>query len=144
MAIVIKSVLVPYSAEQMYTLVNDFESYPRFLPWCESARMISRTEDEMCAELVVSRVGIRQKFSTCNQLQKNERIEIHLNEGPFRRLHGGWVFTRLGDAGCKVELHLEFEFSGRLIEKAFGAVFSQIANSLVDAFCKRADEVYRD
>jgi len=144
LAIVIKSVLVPYSAEQMYTLVNDFESYPRFLPWCESARMISRTEDEMCAELVVSRVGIRQKFSTCNQLQKNERIEIHLNEGPFRRLHGGWVFTRLGDAGCKVELHLEFEFSGRLIEKAFGAVFSQIANSLVDAFCKRADEVYRD
>ena len=142
MAIVSKSALIPFSAAQMYELVNDFEAYPRFLPWCESTRLISRTDTEMCAEMVVARIGIKQKFSTCNQLRENERIDIHLNEGPFRRLHGGWVFTPLREDASKVELQLEFEFSGRLIDKAFGAVFNQIANSLVDAFCKRANEVY--
>jgi ribosome-associated toxin RatA of RatAB toxin-antitoxin module len=126
----------------MFELVNDFESYPQFLPWCESTRLISRTKTEMCAELTVGRVGIRQTFSTCNQLVENERVDIHLRNGPFHKLQGGWVFTPLREDACKIELVLEFEFSGRLIDKAFGAFFNQIANTLVDAFCKRADEVY--
>jgi len=126
----------------MYRLVNDFESYPQFLPWCESTRLISRTPTELCAELVVARVGIRQAFSTCNQLTENERMDIHLMQGPFKKLHGVWTFTPLGDGACKIELEMDFEFSGKLIDKAFGAMFGQVANTLVDAFCRRADEIY--
>lgn len=142
MATVKKSALLPYSAAQMYQLVHDFESYPQFLPWCESTRLLSRTPTELCAELVVARAGIRQAFSTCNQLRENERMDIRLMEGPFKKLHGIWTFTPLAADACKIELEMDFEFSGKLIDKAFGAVFGQVASTLVHAFCKRADEVY--
>ena len=142
MAIVSKSALVPYAAEQMYRLVNDMEAYPDFLPWCRAARVISHTEEEMCGEMEVARAGIRQRFSTCNQLVPNERIEIRLREGPFHKLCGTWVFNALAEDACKVELTMEFEFAGRLIDRAFGAVFNHIAATLVDAFCKRAEEIY--
>jgi len=142
MPVVSKSALVPFSAAQMYKLVDDFESYPQFLPWCRSSRVISRLENEICGELEVSRAGIRQTFSTRNKLVENERVDIELIEGPFRKLQGGWKFTALREDACKIELVLDFEFSGRLINSAFGKVFSQIANTMVDAFCKRAEEVY--
>jgi len=133
---------VPYSAARMYKLVNDVTAYPDFLPWCSEAELISRTDDELCGRIEVSRAGIHQRFSTCNRLVENERIEIHLSEGPFRRLEGGWVFTALGEEACKVELTLEFEFAGKLISAAFGKIFAQVAATLVDAFVKRAAEVY--
>ncbi|MET0065902.1 MAG: type II toxin-antitoxin system RatA family toxin [Candidatus Thiodiazotropha sp.] len=142
MPVVEKSALVYHSAQQMYELVCDFESYPEFLPWCSSSRLISRSDEEICGELEVSRIGIRQRFSTCNRLVTNERMDIQLRDGPFRKLEGGWRFTELKQDACKVELVLEFEFAGRLIDAAFGRVFSQIANTLVDAFCKRAYEIY--
>lgn len=142
MPVVHKSALVSHSAEQMFNLVNDVESYPGFLPWCRSTRLLSRDEEKLCGQLEVARAGISQTFSTCNRLFPFERIEIELVEGPFTRLHGNWRFTALREDACKVELELTFEFSGRLINKAFGTVFGQIANSLVDAFCMRADEVY--
>ena len=142
MPVVIKSAILPYSAARMYALVNDMHSYPQFLPWCESTRVISHTPEEMCGEITVARIGIHQTFSTCNELVENKRIEIHLRDGPFRKLHGGWTFTALGVDACKIELVLDFEFSGKLIDKAFGLVFGQMAKTLVDAFCKRAREVY--
>lgn len=142
MAIVRKSALLPYSAQQLYDLVEDFASYPRFLPWCKSARLLSRSEQELCAELEVARMGIAQKFSTCNRLHPPESMDISLKDGPFKKLHGGWRFHALAPDACKIELELDFEFSGRLIDSAFGAVFKQVANTLVDAFCKRAHEVY--
>jgi len=144
MPVVSKSALVHHSAAEMYELVCDFESYPDFLPWCSNSRLISRSEHEICGELEVSRVGIRQRFSTCNTLVKNRRMDISLREGPFRKLEGGWRFTPLREDASKVELVLEFEFSGKLIDAAFGRVFNHIANTLVDAFCKRADEVYSE
>jgi ribosome-associated toxin RatA of RatAB toxin-antitoxin module len=141
--VVRKSALVYHSAHEMFQLVCDFESYPKFLPWCSDSRLISRTPEEICGELEVSRIGIRQRFSTCNHLVVNERMDIQLIEGPFQKLQGSWQFIELQKDACKVELVLEFEFAGRLIDAAFGRVFSQIANTLVDAFCKRADEIYR-
>ncbi|MBV2121627.1 MAG: type II toxin-antitoxin system RatA family toxin [Candidatus Thiodiazotropha sp. (ex Ctena orbiculata)] len=143
MPVVRKSALVAHSAHEMFQLVCAFESYPEFLPWCSDSRLISRTPEELCGELEVSRVGIKQRFSTCNKLVTDERMDIQLREGPFQKLQGSWHFTPLKEDACKVELVLEFEFAGRLIDAAFGRVFSQIANTLVDAFCKRADEVYR-
>ena len=143
MPVVKKTALVPHSAKEIYALVNDVESYPDFLPWCKSTRLLSRTEHEVCGELEVSRIGISQKFSTCNRLHPFDRIDIRLLEGPFKHLHGSWGFQPLSDSGCKVLLELEFEFSGKLINKAFGVLFNQIANTMVDAFCKRAKGVYR-
>lgn len=143
MPVVKKSALVTHSAHEMFQLVCDFEDYPHFLPWCSASRLISRTPEEICGELEVSRVGIKQRFSTCNKLVTDERMDIHLRDGPFKKLHGSWHFIALKQDACKVELVLEFEFAGRLIDAAFGRVFSQIANTLVDAFCQRADEIYR-
>lgn len=142
LAVVEKSALVPFSAAQMYGLVSDMERYPQFLPWCSDARLISHDDEQLCGEIEVSRLGVTQRFSTCNRLYPPERMELKLRDGPFHRLEGAWAFTPLREDACKVALRLEFEFSGRLIDKAFGAVFGQIANSLVDAFCKRAYEVY--
>jgi ribosome-associated toxin RatA of RatAB toxin-antitoxin module len=144
MPVVRKSALVHHSASEMYQLVCDFETYPEFLPWCTDSRLLSRSDSEICGELEVSRIGIKQRFSTCNRLVENERMDIELRDGPFRKLQGGWVFTALREDASKVELVLEFEFNNKLIDSAFGRVFDHIANTLVEAFCKRADEVYSD
>ena len=127
----------------MFELVKGVKDYPQFLPWCHSTRLLKETEREICAELVVARMGIRQAFSTCNQFRENEWMGLELRDGPFKKLRGDWKFIPLRKNACKVELELEFEFSGMLIDKAFGSVFGHMANTLVDAFCKRADEVYR-
>lgn len=131
-----------YSARQMFDLVNDVESYPEFLPWCSSTTLLSRTEDKVCAELEMARMGVSQRFTTCNRIVPGKSMDIELVEGPFKHLKGGWVFSALREDACKVELELDFDFSGKLINAAFGAVFYQVANTLVDSFCKRAEEVY--
>lgn len=138
MAIVEKSALVPYSAETLFNIVKDVDAYPEFLPWCKDARKLSETEDELCGEIVVSKAGVTRSFATCNKLYPCHRMEIRLKEGPFHKLEGAWEFTELRNDACKISLRLEFEFSSGLMDKAFGIVFAQIANSLVDAFCKRA------
>lgn len=142
MAVVEKSALVPFPASAMYALVSDMERYPEFLPWCSAARLLSHSGEELCGEIEVSRLGVTQRFSTCNRLHPPDRMELRLRDGPFHKLEGAWEFRALREDACKVSLRLEFEFSGRLIDRAFGPVFSQIANSLVDAFCQRAREVY--
>lgn len=143
MSVVKKSAIIAHSAREMFDLVADVESYPEFLPWCRSATQLSLTDDEICGEIEVARLGIHQTFSTCNRFVRDEWMEIKLLDGPFRKLSGLWTFVALRPDASKVELELDFEFSGSLIDKAFGAVFHQIANTLVDAFCKRADEVYK-
>lgn len=137
-----KSALVPYSARVMFELVNDVESYPEFLPWCRKGRLLSRDEFETCGEIEVVRAGIHQTFSTCNRLDPHQRIDLRLREGPFKRLEGFWEFQELRDDACKVSLLLDFEFSGRLINAAFGRAFANIADTLVDSFCKRARDLH--
>lgn len=143
MAVVEKSALVPYSARTLYEIVADVESYPEFLPWCKAARLLSKSDEELCGEITVSKAGVTRAFATCNRLFPYHRMEIRLKEGPFRKLEGAWEFTELREDACKVSLRLEFEFSSGLMDKAFGVVFGQIANSLVDAFCKRAADLAR-
>ncbi len=143
MAVVEKSALVPHPACMLYEIVADVAAYPEFLPWCKDARLLSRSDTELCGEIVVSKAGVTRAFSTCNRIEPCRRMEIRLKEGPFRKLQGAWTFTELREDACKVELRLEFEFSSGLMDKAFGVVFGQIANSLVDAFCRRADQLAR-
>lgn len=137
-----KFALVPYSPAQMFELVEDIESYAEFLPWCKSARVLSRTGDEVRATLELSKGGVEKAFTTCNRIQKNKMIEMRLVEGPFKQLQGYWRFDALGDDGCKVSLDLEFEFASRMLGMVVGPVFNQVANSLVDSFQQRAVDVY--
>jgi ribosome-associated toxin RatA of RatAB toxin-antitoxin module len=137
-----RSAIVPYSAPAMFDLVADVESYPQFLPWCSDARSQSLTEDEDHATVEISKGKLRTSFTTRNLLDRGRSIKMHLVDGPFRSLEGRWKFEPLGDAGCKVSLDMEFEFSNRLMAATAGRAFGEIASTLVDAFSKRAMEVY--
>jgi len=137
-----RNALVSYSTRQMFELVNGIEDYPRFLPWCQSSQIISRTGHEVIATLDVNWKGIHKSFTTRNQMYPFERVEISLVKGPLHRLDGIWTFLELDQHACKITLDLEFEFTGHFIDKLFQPVFQHIANTLVDAFTKRAVELY--
>ncbi len=130
-----------HSAEQMYALVNDVASYPQFLPWCATATLLEEGGDFVVACLEVAKGGVRQRFTTRNTLA-DYRIDMALVEGPFSQLGGFWEFHPLREDACKVSLTLEFELKQGLAKMAFGPVFNQAANSMVDAFCARAKHIY--
>lgn len=142
MTTISKSALVNYSPVEMFDIVDDVDAYPQFLPWCGSASVISRDKDEVKAMIEINHSGIRKTFTTLNHLQHGKMIEMELVNGPFKLLHGFWRFHQLGENACKVTLDLEYEFSNKLLGMAIGPVFSQIANTLVDAFCRRADALH--
>lgn len=142
MPVIKREAEVPYTPAQMFVLVNDIESYPKFLPWCSNTEVHSRTEDEIRASLTLAWKGMQKSFTTLNRLQQDKMIELRLVDGPFHHLEGFWRFETHNETGCKICLDMEFEFAGKLISMMFGPVFSQIANSLVDAFSKRAHELY--
>jgi ribosome-associated toxin RatA of RatAB toxin-antitoxin module len=142
MTIINRNALVSYSVRQMYELVNMIEDYPHFLPWCGASHIISRSEHEVQAALDITWKGMSKSFSTRNVLHPYDRIEITLINGPFKHLEGCWSFVKLDNLACKVCLDLEFEFAGGVMDVLFQPIFNHIANSLVDAFCKRAVEVY--
>ena len=137
-----RNALVPYSAAEMFALVDDIDAYQTFLPWCKNSTVLSRDVDEVRGSIELSKGGIEKTFTTLNRAQKNKMIEMRLEEGPFHHLEGFWRFDALDEQACKISLLLEFEFSSKLLDLTVGPVFNQIANSLVDAFCKRATEVY--
>jgi ribosome-associated toxin RatA of RatAB toxin-antitoxin module len=142
MALTQKSVLVEYSAAQMYALVEDVARYPEFLPWCGGAEVLGREADTMRAAITIDFRGIRQRFSTENRHVPGSLIEMKLLDGPFRELDGSWKFKPLGEDACRIDFHLHYEFSSRLLEKLLGPVFHYVANSFVDAFAKRAGQLY--
>jgi ribosome-associated toxin RatA of RatAB toxin-antitoxin module len=137
-----RSALVPFSVEQMYQLVSDVRSYPEFLPGCTGSRVLDATENEMTAAVDVAKAGISKTFTTRNILTDNQSINMQLVDGPFSKLMGGWHFTPLSANACKVELHLDFEFTNKLVELLFGKVFKELAENMVQAFTQRAKEVY--
>lgn len=137
-----RSALVPFSVEQMFTLVNDVDAYPQFLPGCSGSRILDNTDTSMTAAVDVSKAGISKTFTTKNTLISNKRIDMQLVDGPFRKLTGGWDFIELSPTACKVQLSLDFEFTNKLIELAFGKIFKELAGSMVQAFTLRAKEVY--
>jgi ribosome-associated toxin RatA of RatAB toxin-antitoxin module len=139
-----RSALVPYSAEQMFDLINDVEAYPEFLPHCRSARILEAREGSIKATIELAKGALHKSFTTLNRLEAPHRIDMQLVDGPFRRLHGSWRFTGQEGRGTRVALDLEFEFSSRLMALAIGPVFNHVANSLVDAFVRRARSIYGD
>lgn len=138
---IIKSQIVPFSAKQMYALVNDVEKYPLFLPWCPRTELVETREDYMKATVHFAKGAFQKSFTTLNKLIPHERIEMRLVEGPFKKLEGLWSFEELKEK-CRVSLHLSFEFNNKLLALALGPIFSQMANSMVSTFSSRANKIY--
>ncbi|MDM8547773.1 type II toxin-antitoxin system RatA family toxin [Candidatus Venteria ishoeyi] len=137
-----KTALVAYSAKQMYDLVEAIESYPEFLPWCKKTIVKSRSDSEIIAGITMAVKGLEKSFHTQNPIVPGKSIEMHLLDGPFSQLDGRWEFQSLGETGCKVGLVMQFEISNPLLRATLGPLFNHIMGTLVDAFVKRAGEVY--
>mgnify|MGYP000314747675 CR=1 FL=1 len=140
-----KSVLIWYSAAEMFALVTDIASYPQFLPWCDQSAVLAEDEQGMTAKVGLSMAGLRQSFTTRNTHVKDRKVSLKLVEGPFSKLDGHWGFTPVGkasDRACKVEFTLSYDFDNAALAALVGPVFDKIAGSLVDAFVKRAGQVY--
>lgn len=133
----------------MYDLVSDVEAYPKFLPWCSQAEVLQRHDDGVTARLSLSYAGVRQAFTTRNTEVPGESLVMRLVDGPFSTLDGTWTFKPLGGAGdaagraaCKIEFDLRYAFKGLALELVVSPVFDRIANTFVDSFVKRAEQVY--
>ena len=144
-----KSVLLWYSAHEMYTLVTAVEDYPQFLPWCAHAEVLEQGEAGMKARLTLAYGGVRHAFTTRNEHVPDRSVLVGLVDGPFSLLDGNWQFMPLGGEGtdaperaCKIELDLRYAFSSSALERVVSPVFDRVANTLVDSFVRRAEQVY--
>ncbi len=143
MAHVEKSVLVAHPPERMFELVDRVEDYPIFLPWCGGSALKSRDDYRTVATIHIAYMGIRQSFTTENTKTYPHEMRIKLQDGPFSELEGDWAFIPLGKDACKIEFRLRYVFASRVLETILTPVFSHITNTFVDAFVRRADEVFR-
>ncbi|QMU61266.1 MAG: ubiquinone-binding protein [Gammaproteobacteria bacterium] len=137
-----RSALLPYSAAQIFKLVNDVDSYPEFVPWCVQCTVHSDSGNEKQATMSFAKRGINASVTTCNELEIDKKITMRLLKGPFKHLVGTWVFYELDKHSCKVELDMQYSFSNRLYALTFGPIFNQVANKLVSAFTERAQQLY--
>lgn len=147
MPIVERSSLVPYTCAEMFALVNDFESYPEFLPWCSSGQLHESDSHELVASLGIQKGLIHDSFKTINKNDPPWTIQMRHLEGPFKRLQGQWSFDPLGnkplgqEAGCKIALFMDFSFKNGLVNLLSGTLEQDIA-AMIDAFSERAEEIY--
>jgi len=147
---VTRSVLLWYSPREMYSLVTAVDEYPRFLPWCSKAEVIEQHDDGVTARLHLAYAGVRHAFTTRNRNVADVSVEVGLIDGPFSVLQGNWQFIALpapagGEAGsraCRIDFELRYAFSNAALEAVLSPVFDKVANTLVDSFVKRAEQVY--
>ena len=142
-----KSVLIWYSPQEMFALVTDVPRYPEFLPWCDRSAVLAEDSDGMTAEVGIAFGGIHQSFTTRNSHHAPDSVDVKLIKGPFSQLDGQWRFSPVGDGtqrACKIDLTLNYGFSSATLSALVGPVFDKIAATLVDAFVKRAEQVYGD
>jgi len=133
-----RSVLLPYSVEDMYDLIEKAETYPQYLPWCVSAKIIERSDDMVSARLEFSYLRIRFGFQTRNPKRRPEWLQVRLVEGPFKHLVGDWNFTPIGGIGCRIDFAMTFEVADGRLDALAGPAASLVAKAMVDAFVKRA------
>ena len=132
---------LPYTPDQMFLLVADVDKYPEFLPWCVGARVRTRTETELVADLTIGFGPFREGFTSRVALERPHRCTVKYENGPFRYLNNQWTFEP-DPKGCRVKFFVEFEFRSRLLQAAIGAVFNEAVKLMVNAFLKRARQVY--
>jgi len=141
MKTITRSALVEHAAVQMYALVDDIEAYPRFLPWCLEAR-VQQSGARKCATLTAGLRGIRQSFTTENENQSGRATVMRLVEGPFQQFSAAWRFTPLAEHACQIEFSMRYQFASRALAKLLEPLFNHIADTMVDAFTRRADELH--
>lgn len=139
---VVRSAIVEHPAALVYSLVDDIESYPEFLPWCRGAKVLERASTRTVATLTVGMRGIRQSFTTENVNRAGERIDLRLVEGPFRKFSAAWRFAMLDEHAARIEFSMEYEFASKVLSKVLEPLFDQIADTIVSAFSRRADQIY--
>lgn len=139
---IVRQAQVPYSAEQMFDLVNDVARYPEFLPWCERVDILSQNETECVAKVMAHKAGMRKSFTTRNILNRPASIDMQLVEGPFKRLHGAWSFEVLSPQQCKASFELSFEFNNTLAHIMLNPLFQPLANTMLESFLDRAEKIY--
>ena len=137
-----RSALVAYSDQKMFDLINDVENYQEFLPWCGGSKIIEETNSTRTGAVTIAFKGVHKTFTTKNTLIPYKEIGMQMVDGPFSKLEGTWSFKKLDDDACKISLDLEFDFSNRLVGAVIGPVFKIIANSMLDSFIKRAEDLY--
>ena len=138
-----KSVLLWYSSHEMYELVTAVPDYPKFLPWCERTEVLEHDAAGMTARMYLHYAGVRHAFTTRNEHVPDTSVVVALVDGPFSRLDGTWNFIRLGSGNaCKIEFDMRYAFSSIGLEAIVSPVFDKIANTFVDSFVKRAEQVY--
>jgi len=137
-----RSAIVEHAARAMYDLVERIEAYPEFLPWCREARVLERAPGRTVAALTVGLRGMRYAFTTENTNRPPTDIELRLIEGPFRHFAARWRFEALGEQASSIRYEMEYAFAGPLVSRALGPLFERIADTMVDAFKRRADTVY--
>ncbi len=142
MTLINRSALLPFTAGQLYDLVNDVEAYPQYMDGCVGAEILRRDIDTLEARLDLARGGISQSFCTRNTLVVGERITLELLEGPFEYFGGHWEFLGLGDSACKISLNLEFMINNGLLGAAAAKLFERVTSNLVDAVEQRATQLY--
>ena len=135
---------MPFRQKDIFNLVNDVEAYPDFLPWCSSAKILEKTSDKVLAKLTLKKMGVSYELVTRNRLSPFNFIDIELVEGPLQSLKGEWLFTELGDLGCKVEMSLGFEIKKRFIDKAMGSLLENAAEDMVRLFSSRAASIFEE
>ncbi|MEX1670472.1 type II toxin-antitoxin system RatA family toxin [Zhongshania guokunii] len=137
-----RSALLPYSADVVYELINDVAAYPQYMDGCVGAEVLARSDDMMEARLDLAKAGIKLSFITRNKLVAGRSVSLSLVDGPFEDLRGEWTLLALSDEACKVSLHLRFSLTNSLVGAATKQLFNSVANNLVDALVKRANEQY--
>jgi len=147
-----KSVLLWYSPRQMYDLVAAFDQYPKFLPWCERAEVLQSEGDTVTARLHLAYAGVQHAFTTRNRYEPSRSVLLQLVDGPFSLFDGLWQFTPIGQAdvasgggdeqACRIEFELDYAFASKALEVVLSPVFDKVADTLVDRFVQRAEQVY--
>ena len=139
---IVRTALVPHTAAQMYSLVQDIESYPEFLPWCSGAEVLEASATHQVAAITIAKSLKQSRFTTRNRLEPHVAIHVSLIDGPFRHLDGSWRFTDIEGQGCRADLEVDFDFASRLFGRMMGPAFTRVCDSLVNAFKRRADSLY--
>lgn len=134
--------ILPYTAEQLYTLVADVKKYPDFLPWCCGARVRNEKENYLEADLIIGYKFIRETYTSQIQLTPHKRIDVTYLKGPFKHLDNHWIFNDLGDSQCEIVFYVDFEFKSRLLQKLIGTIFTEAVHLMVSSFEKRANQLY--
>ncbi len=137
-----RSALLPFSARQIYQVIADVRSYPLFLNWCDDMSVVSESDEEMVAKLFISYGKLKFSFSTRNQMIEDQSVSMSLVDGPFSALDGKWEIQRLGESACKVSLIMDFKFESSVTQRLLGGVFKNVIAAQLDAFQKRANDLY--